>query len=185
MLKLFLGATACLVLMGLGMGVVHSATLINNSAGIGWTDGWNQSYAPQSDTAAILVLSAPVFTIEKNVRNIRTDETSTEMVLALPSDMVEFSLTIYNHGDTEARNIVITDSIPSSTIYETGTATDTNNLDLINPPDTITFQHVAGGLFDTSGLSPVTAIKWHWSVIDGIGGDTDRIVKFRVKVVIQ
>ena len=184
MIKLLLGVTTCLVLMGLGMGVVHSATLINNSAGIGWTDGWNQTYAPQSDTAAILVLSPPTLTIEKSVRNVTTGETSLDMVMVMPGEIVEFGISIYNSGDTEAKNIVITDSIPSSTIYETGTATDTNNLDPVNPPDTITFQHAEGGPFNTNDMAPVTAIKWHWNVIDGTVGDTDRTVKFRARVVI-
>jgi len=180
--SILLGVLTCLMLFASGMGVVYAGTFIDNSAGIKWSDSWNQIYTPARDTAAIYVLEPPTFIVAKDVRNLRTEETSADIVLAVPDDIVEFIITITNIGDTQARNIVITDSIPFRTIYETGSASETGSLDPIDPPDTITFQHIAGGEFDTNDSGTITAIRWEWNLIEGISGYNRRTVKFRVKV---
>jgi len=171
----------CIQLLA-GMGVARAATIVNNSAGVIWKDSWNQSYGIAKDTAAIFVLKPPTFEVQKDVRNLRTDETSSGIVLAIPDDIVEFSITITNTGDTVARNIVINDSMPSRTIYETGSASETTSLDPIDPPETVTFQHAAGGTFDTNDGDTITAIRWEWNAIDGIYGNNKRTVKFRLRV---
>ena len=165
-----------------GMGVARAGTYVNNKAGVSWTDKWSEKYVPVSDTASIYVLTPPTFVVAKNVRNIRTGETATDIVQAIPNDIVEFSISITNTGETVARNIVIHDSMPSRTIYETGSASETTSLDPVDPPETVTFQHAAGGTFDTNDGDTITAIRWEWNAIDGIYGNNKRTVKFRLRV---
>jgi len=160
----------------------NGLTNITNTGGVNWTDGRYQVYTPSTDTATILLLNDPQIVIAKDAHNFRTGETSTEVVDALSLDTVEFIITLTNIGDTEARLITLVDTIPSSTIYETGSVFDSGSLDSLAPPDTVSFQHIAGGVFDLSDTGTVTAIKWQWDNIDGIPGDNDRVVKFKVKV---
>jgi len=155
---------------------------ITNSAGLSFTDSRHNSYAPVSDTAAIFVLTGPTIHISKDVRNIRSGETSPDVVSAMRGDSVEFILTILNSGDTEARRIIISDTIPVSTVYETGSAFALGSLDPLDPPDTVSFLHIAGGNYDLSDTGTVIAIKWQWDNIDGIFGNNRRVVKFKVKV---
>ena len=148
-----------------------------------WTDSKYNFYNPVSDTAAIRILNPPLLLIAKDVCNVRSGETSPDVVPAVLGDTIEFMLTLTNAGDTDARNIVMLDSIPFSTIYETSSAFDTTVYDTYNlPPDTITFQHVASGAFDTGDTGTITAIKWQWDKIEGMYTYNKRIVKFRVKV---
>ncbi len=160
----------------------QAAVTVTNTGGVDWTDGWNQKYTTAYDTAAILVLKEPTIIITKDVRNIRTGEMSADAVAALIGDTIEFILNTENSGDTDARDVVMLDSIPFSTIYDTGSALDTGSLDPVDPPDTVTFQHIAGGTFDETGTGTITAIKWQWDKIEGVSGYNKRVVKFRVRV---
>ena len=171
----------CIQLLA-GMGAARAGTYVNNKAGVSWTDKWNEKYVPANDTASIYVLTPPTFVVAKDVRNIKTGETSTDIIQAIPDDIVEFSISITNIGETVARNIVIHDSIPAKTVYIEGSVSETASLDPIDPPDTVTFQHVAGGPFDTIDMGIVTAVKWEWNDIDGTYGNNKRTVKFRLKV---
>jgi uncharacterized repeat protein (TIGR01451 family) len=155
---------------------------VSNNASLSYTDYGKNTYAPVQDTAAILVMAPPNITISKDVYNIRTGETSPDVVIAIRSDTIEFILRFTNIGETDAFHVVMSDSIPAGTVYIQGSATDTNSLDPVDPPDTITFQHVADGPFDSNDAGTVTAIRWEWDRIDSILGNNSRITKFRVKV---
>jgi len=156
--------------------------LSTNTANVEWTDNQNNVYLPASDTAIIRILSAPTLSIAKGVRNIRTGEFSQDTVQAVRGDSMEFILVIENSGDTEANDVVIADSIPISTEYIQGSALDSMSLDPIGPPDTITFQHIEGGIYDETDILPVVAIKWEWSSIGGISGYNTRTIKFKVRI---
>ena len=165
-----------------GMGVVRAGMLVTNTAGLLYTDSRNHYFTTIQDTASILVMEPPNIVITKDVYNVRTGETSPDIVVAIRSDTIEFILRFTNTGETDAFYVVMSDSIPAGTTYIPGTATDTNNLDPIDPPDTITFQHAAGGLFDINDTGPVTAIRWEWNRIDSQSGNNARITRFRVRV---
>jgi len=182
MMKLLLGVTACLALMGLGMGVVHAGMMVTNSASLRFTDHRSYNYQTITDTAQIVVYTPPAITIQKDVKNVRTGETSPDVVVAYMYDTIEFTLTFRNSGDTDAVAVLMYDSIPMRTTYVFGSATDTNNLDPVNPPDTITFQHAEGGPFNTDDSDTVTAIRWYWNKLDGTYGNNTAVTKFRVRV---
>ena len=160
----------------------YAGFTVTNNAGLSYTDNFNRSYTPVSDTAAIKIVNGPQFTITKDVVNLVTGETSPDIISAFHGDTAEFIIRIENIGDNFARNSVIMDSIPNSTTYVLGSALDTNSLDPLAPPDTVSFQHIAGGVFDLSDTGTITAIKWQWDNIDGMPADNDRVVKFKVKV---
>jgi len=156
--------------------------LSTNTASVDWTDNQNNLYITASDTAMIRILLGPNLIITKDVRNVRSGETSTDIVQAVKNDTIEFIISVQNTGETIAVNTIISDSIPLGTIYIEGSAFDTGSLDPLAPPDTVSFQHIAGGVFDLSDTGTVTAIKWQWDNIDGMPADNDRVVKFKVKV---
>jgi len=181
--SILLGVLTCLMLFASGMEAVRAAMLVNNSASLNYTDYGRHYYAPVQDTAAVFVTKPPEITLTKDVANLRTGETSPDIVVAMKGDTIEFTLKFTNIGETDAFNVVMFDSIPLGTVYIPGSATDTNNLDPVDPPDTITFQHIAGGEFDTEDTGTVTAIRWHWDRIGGtLSGSNTRITKFRVRI---
>ena len=189
-LALLLGATAILVsgvcfmpgVRYLASDRAYGLVLSVNSVDMHFSDNHNRNYMPVSDTAAILILNPPVITMVKDVRNLRTGETSPNVVTAIRGDTVEFILTIANSGDTDALNVVESDSIPLGTVYFVGSALDTGSLDPLDPPDTITFQHVSGGEYDFDDTGTVIAIKWQWDKIEGISGNNIRTLKFKVRI---
>ena len=189
-LALLLGATAILVsgvcfmpgIRYLSSDHAYAGFIIRNTAGLSYSDNHNGVYVPVTDTADIKIVRGPDFVITKDVVNLVTGETSSNLVYAFHGDTAEFIITIENIGDDLARNSVIADSIPNSTTYVMGSAVDTNSLDPLAPPDTISFQHMAGGDFDLVDTGTVTAIKWQWDNIDGTPGNTKRVVRFKVKV---
>ena len=160
----------------------RAAMLVNNTAELNYADNRHIYFAPVQDTAAIFVTTPPNISITKDVYNIRTGETSPDVVIAIRSDNVEFILKFVNSGEANAANVSMYDTIPAGTAYIAGSALDTNSMDPVNPPDTVTFQHVIGGPFDTDDSGQVTAIKWQWSKIEGITGYNTRTTKFRVRV---
>jgi len=160
----------------------NALVLSVNNADLHFTDDYNRTYTPVSDTAAILILNPPVIIMAKDIRNLRTGETSTDVVTAIRGDTIEFILNISNSGDTNAINVVEYDSIPLGTVYIEGSAFDTGSLDPLAPPDTVSFQHFAGGVFDLSDTGTVTAIKWQWDSIEGVSGNNMRTIKFKVRI---
>ena len=185
MMKLLLGVTACLVLMGLGMGVAHASFMVNNTAGLNYGIGGRSAVMlTTTDTAVIRVVNGPSVSITKDVRNVRSNETSTDIVSALHGDAIEFILTITNSGDDYGKDVVIIDTIPFGTVYDTGSARDTGSLDLLTPPDTIVFQHETVDVFDEYDTTTVTAIKWIWSSVEGVedAGTHTRTAKFKVRI---
>jgi len=181
--SILFGIATCLILIASGIGVVYAGYGINNTAGLSFSDAKGRICPNVYDTAALWIIKGPEIGIAKDVRNLRSNETSTEIINALHGDTVEFILTITNNGDYYARDVVVIDSIPSGTIYETGSAFDTGSLDPVDPPDTITFQHIAGGEFDRYDTAPVTAIKWIWDRMESKEqGYNIRVTKFRVRI---
>ena len=163
--------------------VVYASFFVTNTAGLNYMTGRGKVMPTVSDTAALRIYKGPEINISKDVKNMRSNETSTEIVNALRGDTVEFVLTILNSGDDDGKDVVIIDSVPLGTIYETGSASDTTSLDPIDPPDTIVFQHVAGGPFDIFDRGTITAIKWIWDKIENMEqGNNRRVAKFRVKL---
>ena len=165
-----------------GIGEIRATMFVNNNASLSYTDYGRNTYAPVQDTAGILVMAPPNITISKDVYNIRTGETSPDVVIAIRSDTVEFILRFTNIGETDAFRVTMSDSIPAGTVYIQGSAIDTNSLDPVDPPDTVSFQHVAGGPFDSNDGDTITAIRWEWDKIDNVLGNNSRISKFRVRV---
>jgi uncharacterized repeat protein (TIGR01451 family) len=183
MMKLLLGITTCLVLMGLGMGVVHASYTAQNKASLNFRSS-RGTLTTVTDTASVRIVNGPNVSIAKDVRNVRSNETSTDIVSALHGDTIEFILSITNSGDDYGRNVVIIDTIPFGTVYETGSARDTNSFDLLTPPDTIVFQHETVDVFDEYDTTTVTAIKWIWSKVEGVEstGTHIRTAKFKVRI---
>jgi len=171
----------CIQLLA-GMGVARAAILVNNTAELNYADNRHKYFAPVQDTAAVLVVSPPNISITKDVYNVRTGETSPDVVIAIRSDTVEFLLRFTNSGEANAENVSMHDTIPAGTTYIMGSARDTNSIDPVAPPDTITFQHITGGPFDTDDSGQVTAIRWQWNKIEGITGYNTITTRFRVRV---
>ena len=185
LIPILFGVTACLLLTAVGMGVVHASFTVYNSAGLNYSIGGRSAVTlTATDTAVIRVVNGPNVSITKDVHNLRTNETSPDIVSALHGDTIEFILNITNIGDDYGRNVVIMDTIPPGTIYDTGSAKDTNSLDPYDPPDTIVFQHEIAGVFDEYDTATVTAIKWIWDTIESVEqpGMNTRVTKFKVRL---
>jgi uncharacterized repeat protein (TIGR01451 family) len=173
---------ACILNMTFVFNKAYAGFGIVNTAGLSFSNCRNDIHQTVYDTAAIDVMDGAVLTIAKDVHNVRTGDTSTDVVVAFRGDTIEFIMHIENKGSDYAKNATIIDSIPFGTTYDTGSAMDTVCLDPIDPPDTITFQHAAGEAFDEIGTGTITAIKWQWDRIDGVSGYNRRVAKFRVRV---
>ena len=181
-LAILLGALICLTVTIAGTGLVYATHIVTNTVGVDWTDNIGNFYITVRDTAAVRVFLQPNLVITKDVRNVGTGETSADIISAVRGDTIEFILTISNTGNTYALDVVMIDSIPAGTEYIIGSATETGSLDPIDPPDTITFQHIAGGEFDTNESGPITAIKWEWKWMEDMSLYGKRITKFRVRI---
>jgi len=101
-----------------------------------------------TDTGASATVSAtttvqqPVMTISKTV-----DKTT-----AVPDEILTYTITYENIGDGNAREVYFIDNIPENTTYVIGSASGTGTA--------ITFQHVNGGVFDSSETAPIIAVMW-------------------------
>jgi uncharacterized repeat protein (TIGR01451 family) len=67
-------------------------------------------------------------------------------------EVITYTITYGNSGNDAAPNFSITDPIPANTTFVGASSSD--------PGTTITYQHVAGGPFDTSSAAPVVAVRW-------------------------
>ena len=77
----------------------------------------------------------PDLVINKVVRNITDNSSESDFVAANPGDILEFTLRVQSVGNFEARDVRISDSLPSGLTYVSGTTTidgrlqsDNNNL---------------------------------------------------------
>jgi len=156
--------------------------IVSNSAGVDWTDNVGNYYITAWDTASVRIFLQPNLTMVKDVRNLATGEYGTDVINAYRGDTIEFILKMTNSGNTEALSVVMADSIPAGTEYIRGSALETMSLDPVVPPDTVAFQHIAGGQFDSSDSGTVTAIKWEWTKMETMEIYGKRMAKFRVKV---
>ena len=164
-----------------GFNTAHAFVISTNTANVDWIDNQGKPYITSFDTAAIKILALPSLSIAKDVCNLRTGEKSADTVKAVRSDTIEFTISIVNDGDTDARDAIVIDSIPVSTDYIAGSASDTGSNDPVDPAQ-ITFQHIAGGAFDANDTGTVVAIQWRWTKISGVEWYNKRVVKFNVKI---
>ena len=156
--------------------------IVTNSAGVDWTDNVGNYYVTTWDSASVRVFLQPNLIMAKDVRNLATGESGSDVVSAYRGDTIEFILRMTNTGNTEAICVVMEDSIPAGTEYIRGSALESMSLDPVDPPDTVTFQHVAGGQFDSNDSGTVTAIRWEWNKMETMEIYGRRMAKFRVKV---
>ena len=61
--------------------------------------------------------------IDKTVRNFSSNSSELETVFARPGNIIEFILRVQSTGNIEARDVVVTDSLPSELTYLNGTTT--------------------------------------------------------------
>jgi uncharacterized repeat protein (TIGR01451 family) len=104
----------------------------------------SSSGAPAStDTATdVITVEAPAMTLVK----------SADRASAAPGDVITYAVVYTSTGTTDARQVVLVDAIPASTIYVAGSAQ--------GPGMLIEFSHDGGAAFDASEAAPVTHIRW-------------------------
>jgi len=61
--------------------------------------------------------------IDKTVRHFSSNSSELETVFARPGNILEFILRVQSIGNTEARDVLVTDSLPSELSYVNGTTT--------------------------------------------------------------
>ena len=162
--------------------VANATHIVTNNAGVDWTDNVGNYYVTTWDTASVRVFLQPNLIMAKDVNNLATGESGADVISAYRGDTIEFILRMTNTGNTEAICVVMEDSIPAGTEYLRGSALESMSLDPVDPPDTVAFQHVAGGQFDSSDNGTVTAIRWEWNKMEDLSMYGKRVTKFRVKV---
>ena len=91
--------------------------IVSNSAGVDWTDNVGNYYITVWDTASVRVFLQPNLVMTKDVMNISSGNSSSDVVNAVRGDTIEFIIKIVNNGNTEALSVVMADSIPAGTEY--------------------------------------------------------------------
>ncbi len=105
--------------------VITDGTVVLNQAQLN-VDGYQIKLSDSDDSSLIgtenptqtLISSAPKFRVEKTDTFI--DENPTFL---LPGERIQYTITIKNIGTEDAENVILTDYIPSSTAYVSGSTT--------------------------------------------------------------
>ncbi len=130
---------------------------ITNTASISW--GSITRYLTAST-----VVRAPLMQLMKSVSPLGSVD---------PGTVLTYTVTFRNAGHSDARQVEIIDDMPPDTLYVPGSLT------LTDLDGTFTFQHVAGGPYDSSEMMPVTSIKYY---LETLQPGADHTYTFQVVV---
>ncbi|MEM0004046.1 MAG: CARDB domain-containing protein [Desulfurococcaceae archaeon] len=106
------GATVYIELVVRVRDTVSNGTIIKDQAEVAWYDNTGQLYGPITDGYSTTVLSNPSLRITK-----------TGPLTALPGEVVEYNITVFNAGGSAAYNVTVVDQLPPEVTFINATPT--------------------------------------------------------------